>query len=204
MTPAESIPEPAPPTVLIVDDNPQNLQVLGNIMEKNGYEAALALDGPQALEYLMGESPDLILLDVMMPEMDGYQVCERIKASNKTRDIPVIFLTAKTSIDDVVKGFEAGAVDYVTKPFTPAELLARVKTHIELKRARDEIRTLRGIIPICANCKSVRSDDGFWQQVEVYVQRHSDASFSHSLCPGCVEKLYPGMFEKEKPDEKED
>ena len=176
--------------VLIVDDNSQNLRFLGKMMAENGYEPAMARSGAQALEFVLKEKPELILLDIMMPEMDGYEVCKELKSDKITANIPVIFLTAKTEIDDLVKGFEVGAVDYVTKPFKSAELLARIKTHIELKRAREEIQTLRGIIPICARCKKIRDDEGFWKQIEIYIEKHSDAMFSHGLCPDCSNEIY--------------
>ena len=148
--------------VLIVDDNPQNIQFLANILDTNGYEVGVAMSGAQALSFLRQDKPEIILLDVMMPEMDGYEVCERLKESSELKDIPVIFLTAKTSTDDLVKGFHAGGVDYVTKPFNSTELLVRMETHINLKKAREEIETLRGLIPICSYCKKVRDDDGLW------------------------------------------
>ena len=128
------------PIVLIVDDTPKNIQIVGSILRKSiQCEFAFATNGKQALETLNGITPDLILLDVMMPEMDGYEVCSRLKADDKTKDIPVIFLTAKTETDDIVMGFEKGAVDYVTKPFNPAELLARVNTQLKLKERNDTI-----------------------------------------------------------------
>ncbi len=176
--------------VLVVDDNPQNLQVLGPMLEKKGYDVAFATSGEQALEFVAGETPDLVLLDIMMPGMDGYYVCELLKEKKSTASIPVIFLSAKSDTDDIVRGFEAGGVDYVTKPFNSAELLARVKTHLELKNAREEIKTLRGILPICAHCKKVRNDSGFWEQVEVYIGNHSEAKFTHGLCPDCEKELY--------------
>lgn len=178
--------------ILIVDDNPQNLQVLGALMEKRNYDTAMALSGPEALEYLKSERPDLILLDVMMPQMDGYQVCRRLKKDDSTKNIPVIFLTAKNDTESVLEGFDSGGVDYVTKPFNPKELMARVKTHIDLKRAREEVKTLRGLIPICANCKQVRDDKGFWKSVEAYIQDQTDAMFTHGICSECLQVLYPG------------
>ncbi len=181
------------PLLLIVDDNSQNLQFLGDMVEKNGYEPALALSGTRALDYVLREKPDLILLDVMMPEIDGYEVCRRLKADPDTKDIPVIFLTAKTEMDDIVRGFEAGGVDYVAKPFASAELLARIKAHVELKLAREEIRTLRGIVPICAMCKSIRDENGQWWMMEEYVSKHTAAEFSHGLCPACAQKLFPDI-----------
>lgn len=185
------------PLLLIVDDNAQNLQVLGNLVEKAGYEAAVAMNGKEALKFLKKDSPELILLDVMMPEMDGFETCERLKANSATREIPVIFLTARADTDDIVRGLQMGAVDYVTKPFRSAELLARVKTHIELKRARDEIKTLRGMLPMCANCKKIRDDTGYWKEVETYIEAHSEAAISHGLCPICMKELYPEFYEKQ-------
>jgi len=128
--------------ILIVDDLPQNLQVLGSILRKNKYQIAVATNGQQALDVLNNISPDLILLDVMMPEIDGHEVCRRLKEQERTREISIIFLTAKSETSDIVKGFELGAVDYVTKPFNATELLARVRTHIELKKNRDVILNL--------------------------------------------------------------
>jgi len=128
--------------ILIVDDLPQNLQVLGSILRKNKYQIAVATNGQQALDVLNNISPDLILLDVMMPGIDGHEVCRRLKEQERTREISIIFLTAKSETADIVKGFELGAVDYVTKPFNATELLARVKTHIELKKNRDVILNL--------------------------------------------------------------
>jgi len=176
--------------ILIVDDNPHNLQVLGSILEKNDFETAVALNGQQALEFVETEKPDLILLDIMMPDMDGYEVCRRLKMNHDSKRIPVIFLTALPDTKDIVHGFEAGAVDYITKPFNHAELLARIRTHVELKKARDEIETLRGIIPICASCKKIKDDKGYWIQIEKYIEAHSDALFSHGLCNECAERLY--------------
>ena len=122
--------------LLLVDDTPQNLQVLGTILRQQGYKINVAQHGRQALEVAQKTPPDLILLDVMMPEMDGLEACRHFKADPRTRDIPIIFLTAKTAAEDIVQGFEAGGVDYVAKPFNPAELLKRVQTHLELKAAR--------------------------------------------------------------------
>jgi DNA-binding response OmpR family regulator len=179
--------------VLVVDDNPENLRLLGSVLETQGYATAMALNARDALAFAAGEKPDLILLDIMMPEIDGYETAKQLKNEKTTRDIPIIFLTAKTESEDIVRGFNAGAVDYVAKPFNTAELLARIRTHIELKHARDEIRTLRGILPVCANCKSIRNDTGEWETMETYLHEHSEAEFSHGLCPACLKKLYPQM-----------
>ena len=177
-------------TILIVDDTPDNITLLNNLL-KDDYNTKIATNGNKALKIASSDDPpELILLDIMMPEMDGYEVCERLKSDDKTRDIPVIFLTAKREPEDLVRAFNVGAVDYVVKPFNANELLMRVRTHVELKLAREEIKTLKGIIPICAHCKKIRDDKGFWDQVETYITRHTEARFSHGLCPHCEKELY--------------
>ncbi len=176
--------------LLIVDDNPVNIQVLGNMLEDSGYRTAATLNGNDALKFIQDEKPDLVLLDIMMPEIDGYQVCKILKEDDDLKDIPVIFLTAKNDTESIVRGFEVGGVDYISKPYHSAELLARIKTHLELKHAREEIVSLRGIIPICASCKKIRDDEGFWASVETYLETRTDARFSHGICPDCEKKLY--------------
>ena len=127
--------------ILIVDDTPANIQSLASILKEQGYQISVATNGKQALDALTRVQPDLILLDVMMPEMDGLETCRRLKAAEQWRHIPVIFLTAKTETTDIVQGFELGAVDYVAKPFNPHELLARVHTHLTMDELR---RSLAG------------------------------------------------------------
>lgn len=128
------------PLLLIVDDVSQNLQVLGNALREDEYDISAAISGKQALAIAAETHPDLILLDIMMPEMDGFETCRRLKEDPSTRDIPIIFLTAKMAPEDIVRGFELGAVDYVTKPFNRQELLARVAIHLELKRSREQLQ----------------------------------------------------------------
>ncbi|MCK9167403.1 MAG: response regulator [Bacteroidales bacterium] len=120
-------------TLLLVDDNTKNLQLLGSVLHENGYQVALAKDGSTALNSVKKVKPDLILLDVMMPDMDGFEVCRRLKEEEETAHIPVIFVTAKTDVDEIVKGFNSGGVDYITKPFNREELLVRIKTQLDLK-----------------------------------------------------------------------
>jgi len=125
------------PLILIVDDTVKNLQVLGSILREENYKIAVATNGNQAISIANDTNPDLILLDVMMPELDGFETCKKLKSINETRKIPVIFLTAKVETEDIIEGFKAGAVDYITKPFNSYELKARVKTHVELKISKD-------------------------------------------------------------------
>ncbi len=120
--------------ILLVDDNQENLEVLSILLEKEGYEISAVLSGEQALELVTRSTPDLILLDIMMPGLDGFEVCERLKNNPNTKDIPVIFITAKSDSDDIIKGFELGGVDYITKPFQYEVVAARIRTHLEMSR----------------------------------------------------------------------
>lgn len=125
--------------VLIVDDTPENLEILGIILSEAGFKVSVATNGTQAIAVAKTKPPDIILMDVMMPGIDGYEACEKLKADPLTAHIPVIFLTARSGGSEIIRGFEAGALDYVIRPFNTSELLARVMTHIELKKSREQI-----------------------------------------------------------------
>lgn len=127
-------------TVLIVDDTPTNLEVLQEVLTNANYEVLVAIDGESAIDQIQYARPDIILLDVMMPGMDGFETCRRLKANPDTSAIPVIFMTALSETADKVKGFETGAVDYITKPFQHSEVLARVKTQITLSTLQKKTR----------------------------------------------------------------
>jgi two-component system sensor histidine kinase/response regulator len=129
-------------SILIVDDNPQNLQLMGSIIYEKGYNVSVSSSGGNALESISQELPDLILLDIQMPEMDGFEVCKILKSNSITKDIPIIFLTAVTDTENIVHGFEMGAVDYITKPFNKEVLIARIATHVELKFSREKLTEL--------------------------------------------------------------
>lgn len=141
--------------ILIVEDAPANIQTLMTVLRQKGYQVSVATNGKQALDVLDSLRPDLILLDIMMPEMDGFETCSRIKQSPHLRDIPIIFLTAKTETEDILRGFELGAVDYVAKPFHPHELLARVHTHLSMDRLRKENERLVRVESEMARHRSV-------------------------------------------------
>lgn len=148
--------------------------------------------------------PALAILDWMMPEMDGPEVVRRVRTLQTDRPPYIIILTAKDEKADIIAGLDAGANDYLAKPFDVGELRARIEVGRrmiemqsvlaekveELRRALDQIKTLRGIVPICASCKKIRDDRGYWNQVEVYIRAHTEATFSHGLCPECAKKLY--------------
>ncbi len=125
--------------ILIVDDTPENLEIAGSILARDHYDIYIADNGQMALDLARNNVFDLILLDIMMPGLDGLATCEQLKKIPTSRDVPVVFLSARAEIDSVVKGFAMGAVDYVRKPFNPVELLARVRTHVELRQFREQV-----------------------------------------------------------------
>lgn len=156
--------------ILLVEDEPVNIQAVSGILKDQGYQVSVATSGTKALEVLTRVRPDLILLDVMMPGMDGFETCQRIKATPELREIPIIFLTAKTGTEDIVKGFEVGAVDYVAKPFSGHELLARVRTHLSLDRLhRENRRLLLNVLPE-AIAEKLKSQEG------ILAERFDDVS----------------------------
>jgi len=187
------------PVVLIVDDNSTNLQVLGTILKVKNWKIGVAVNGRLALQMVDAIKPDLILLDIMMPDISGHEVCRRLKATPSTMDIPIIFLTAKSDTRDIAEGFKLGAVDYVTKPFNSLELLARVTTQLELRRARDaklkveterneaiaQMKELLSLLPICKNCKKKHDDQQYWDKVEVYIEKYKRLLDSSCLCEEC-------------------
>jgi two-component system, cell cycle sensor histidine kinase and response regulator CckA len=126
--------------ILIVDDTEQNLEVLGNILSENQYDLAIATNGIEAIDLVHSRIPDLILLDIMMPEMDGIETCRRLKQNDRTKSIPIIFLTAKVETEDILQGFLVGGIDYITKPFRKEELLARVSTHVKFQKTQIALR----------------------------------------------------------------
>ena len=183
--------------ILIVDDEKFNIKVLTEFLHDD-YKIMAAKTGEQALKAVQGSNlPDLILLDILMPGIDGYEVCQTIKNDEKISHIPIIFVTAVSEAMDAARAFELGAVDYVTKPFNPVTVKARVKTHIQLndtmrnlEEALKEVQTLSGLLPICSNCKKIRDDKGYWNQIESYISNNSTVKFTHSMCPECTEKFY--------------
>jgi len=140
-------------SILIVDDNPQNLQLLGSIIYEQGYNVSISSSGVHAIQSISQQSPDLILLDIQMPEMDGFEVCKILKSNAQTKDIPIIFLTAVTDSEKILHSFEIGGVDYITKPFNKGELIARVSTHVELKLSREKLAELDIKITFCTEKK---------------------------------------------------
>jgi PleD family two-component response regulator len=210
-------------SILIVDDSPDQQALLRSILGKAGHADVLSADSAEAASRVLnldGDAAthkiDLILMDVLMPEQDGVETCRQIKRCAHLEDIPVIMVTAKSDLGNLQEAFAAGAMDFISKPVNGIELLARVSSALLLKQEMDrrknrelelrrsnedlqqalkEVKVLRGLIPICASCKKIRNDGGFWQQIEEYLAEHSEAEFSHGLCQPCIKKLYPGVYQ---------
>lgn len=209
--------------ILVVDDSRDEQDLLSTRLRAAGYGSLMVADSAEAAFGILGQGKagqgagvvDLILMDIMLPGVDGLEACRQIAATEGLQDIPIIVITAKTDEKDLLAAFAAGAMDYIRKPVNPVELVARVSSALalteertarkarelellmrtqQLERALREVKVLRGLIPICAKCKRVRTDTGDWQQLEVYIQDHSEAEFSHGVCQVCMKVVYPNVF----------
>ncbi len=190
--------------ILIAEDDAVSRRMLEVYLTRWGYQVVVANDGAEAWRVLeSSDPPKMAILDWMMPVMDGLEVCRKVRESPFASCTYLIILTARGGANDIVRGLEAGADDYVTKPFDGEELRARVSAGMrivelqsnladrvrELERALAGVKQLQGLLPICCYCKKIRDDKNYWQQVEGYISSHSEVQFSHGVCPECYEKL---------------
>jgi DNA-binding response OmpR family regulator len=196
--------------ILIAEDEKISRRILEMTLTKAGYDAVAVEDGVKALESIQKEVPDMLITDWMMPELDGLELCRRIRTLNLTSYVYIIVLTALTQKEKIIEGLDVGADDYITKPFERTELLARVRAgerviqlerslrqkNKELSEALAQVKQLKGLLPICMFCKKIRNDENYWQKVEEYLAEHTGADFSHSICPECLEKHYSKYVKK--------
>ncbi len=209
-------------TILVVDDHSAVREILQHILTLGGYETLTASHAKAALSLVSRATPDLILLDLMLPDEDGIALTQKLRQLPQLSDVPIVFISAQAEIEDKVRAFEAGAWDYITKPFKAREVLARVATHLqiyhlkqslaeanmrlqaqveELARVNAElnarnaelaetmatIKTLQGLLPICAWCgRKVEDEPGHWVNLETYITEHTGAEFTHGICPDCL------------------
>ena len=189
--------------ILIADDDVLFRRILEIVLSDAGYEVVTTQDGEDTLRLLEApDGPPLAIVDWMMPRIDGLDVCRRVRASAQSAARYLIVLTARGGSEHTVTGLDAGANDFLVKPVQPQELLARVRVGVrvielqaelssrvgELEEALSQIKTLRGLLPICSYCKKIRDDKDYWQQLETYISQRTDAEFSHGVCPDCFEK----------------
>lgn len=197
--------------ILVVDDTEAGRYTTSKTLRSEGFEVIEAATGRESLEMAL-KLPDLIILDVQLPDKSGFEVCTELKSGEKTQYIPVIHLSA-TYVDapSKAKGLNTGADGYLVHPVESIELVATVNAMLRMKDAekkareavkeRDEtikkledalaqIKTLKGILPICSYCKKIRNDKSCWEQLEMYIRDHSEAEFSHGMCPACAEKAF--------------
>lgn len=201
-------------SVLVADDDPIALRITASCLSQSGYEVVTAMDGETAIQILgRDDAPRLAVLDWMMPGLHGIDVCRRLRESFGNRYIYLILLTSREERSDVIAGLEAGADDYLTKPFDPVELCHRVRSgerilrlqqslerHVEdLEDALAHVKRLQGLLPICMHCKSIRDDANTWHRIEAYLNEHGGLLFTHSLCQDCLKRYYPD-FAAEEPE----
>jgi DNA-binding response OmpR family regulator len=195
--------------VLVTDDGPEIRLMSTMLLRRAGYEVLEASTGQECLDAVLVHHPDLILLDVMLPDITGIQVCRQIKNDESLKDIFVILASGiQVSSEHQAEGLDIGADGYIIRPIPNREFLARVQAGERIKKAEDtlrekerqqqtlisqleealtEIKTLKGCIPICATCKKIRDDEGYWNKLEAYISKHTDATFTHGICPECLE-----------------
>jgi len=199
--------------ILIAEDDPVSRRVLTANLINWGHEVVTAVNGLEAWQASQEENaPRLAILDWMMPEMEGPEVCRRMRELPATIPPYIILLTARQGAKELVEGMQAGADDYLTKPYYRDELRARVQVGVrmielqtkladridELEKALEQVKRLQGIIPICGYCKKVRDDEDYWQNVESYIATRSEAEFSHSVCPSCFARVVKPQLDSYK------
>ncbi len=191
--------------ILVAEDHQVSRHLLERNLQNWGFDVVTAQDGEVAAKILDGDdAPAIAILDWMMPRMDGVEVCKRVRQKHPAPYIYLLLLTAKSQKDEIAAGLDAGADDYVIKPFDPEELRARLKVGqrvVQLERtlekrvkdletALNDVKKLKSLLPICMYCKSVRDDGDYWRQIDEYIYTETGTDFSHGICPACMERLH--------------
>jgi len=197
--------------ILEIDDNVETMDAVRSLLARKlpGVTVLMAASGREGIEFAAAEDPDMILLDIVMPDMDGFEVCERLKADDNLKTIPVVFVTAdQIDKESRMKAIAVGADGFLRKPFEVEELVSCIRTTVKIKaaaavqgREADRLRNLAEafpqakalsrLLPICVSCKKIRNEKGAWEEVERYIKEHANIDFTHACCPDCAQKLYP-------------
>ncbi|MCU0858144.1 MAG: response regulator [Pontiellaceae bacterium] len=204
--------------VLIAEDEKVSRMRLDRSLKEWGFDVEAVSDGQAAWERLCSSDPPrLCIIDWLMPVIEGPELCRRVREKFPEESFYLIMLTARDGVDDLIEGLGSGADDYVAKPFVGRELHSRINVGVrvlglsqmlakkmhQLEAALEDVKQLRGLLPICSYCNKIRNDQDYWEQVDSYIGRHSNVSFSHSICPSCYEKYVKPMLESE-PEKKGD
>jgi len=240
--------------ILIAEDSHTQAAQLKYTLQKHNYTVVVCYNGDEAFKNIKKNKPTIVISDVLMPGIDGYELCRKIKSDRQLRNIPVILLTQLSDPKDIIRGLECEADHFITKPYNEDFLLSHIqyvlvnkelrknsfaemgieiffagqkhfvtsdrmqildllfstyeavlhknneleRINLELKKSIETIQKMKGLIPICSHCKKIRNDDGFWQQLEVFIRDHSDAEFTHGLCPDCEKEIYSKYMDKTK------
>jgi len=200
--------------VLVAEDDAVSRRLLEVLLQRWGYEVVTCNDGQHAWQELQeADPPRLLVLDWMMPGIDGLELCRRLRRQHDEDYFYIVILTAREELADIVTGLDAGADDYITKPFDQSELRSRLRAGERILRLKDElagkvreleqalehVKQLQGIIPICMHCHRIRDEKQIWHRLEQYLHDHSGAVFSHALCDDCMKKYYPQGDDEEQP-----
>jgi len=182
--------------ILVVDDDPTLRFILEGTLSKLGHHVATTKDGVEGLKFFEKGHVPLVISDMLMPELDGLELCRRIRKANRSQYTYIILLTAVEGKESYLNGMQAGADDFLTKPFDKEMLSARLAVAERILKLQSQVKHLAGLLPICSRCKKVRDDQNYWHQVESYIAQHTDATFTHSYCPDCFKRLLSDL-EKE-------
>jgi response regulator RpfG family c-di-GMP phosphodiesterase len=194
--------------ILVVDDDPDILFATSRVIRKAGFNVLEANSGSECLNKAKKYKPDLIFSDVMLPDILGTELCKKIKSDPFFKGTFFILISGKKiSSDEQAEGLDHGADGYIARPISNRELLSRISSIVrilvaerkldrlvvELQDTLKKVKTLSGLLPLCSHCKNIRDDKGYWNEIENFIEEHSDIDFSHSICPKCAEKHYPEM-----------
>lgn len=194
--------------ILIVDDDPDVIEITTEILKLTGCRVLNAATGSEGMSSIRNNHPDIVLLDVVLPDIPGPTLCREIKSDPILKNTYVVLFSGmRTSSLDQADGLDIGADGYIARPISNRELIARINVFIriiraerdrdrlieELKDALSKLKVLSGLLPICSHCKKIRDDKGYWNKIEAYIEAHSDAGFSHSICPECAKAQYPDL-----------
>lgn len=185
--------------ILVVDDDAGVRLLLQTTLRRMGHAVAVTKDGVEALALFSRCHVPLIVSDRMMPGMDGLELCKRVRKANRSQYTYIILLTAVDGKSGFLEGMKAGADDFMNKPFDEDVLAARITVAERILKLQSQVKQLAGLLPICALCKKVRDDQNYWHQVETFIAQHTDATFTHSYCPDCFQRLSNEINEKSSP-----